>query len=930
MKRVFSVLLSTVMFLNCFAPLPVWADGEDGETPQSVIDVHVVNVGEPAPAESKAEQSAPAAAPAESKAEESTPASAPVESKPAVSAPASAPAENEPAESAPAAAPAQESGAGARENTEAAAPARESGGDSASSEGEESATANAPASAEAPAATEEASAGRESAPAQEAPAEQEGGRAEPEAAADSEAGEPAEPEMPSDAGNGKADETSGTDETAADGAADTAAPAEADVMMMKAAPLQAPAAEGASEDAEETQAKGEETGYITERKEQDENLIDTTFGTPDDIDKKGNLTNVESSYELCVDENGVYQLTFKINEGVDVETITVDLTKALEELQAYAGATGMNTLQPGDTRTFQIWITSDSDHTYRYSEGSFILTTPEQDINEIPEDPTIGFDGQELDKEHTGRSSRDAYTNLPAIQDILIEMGLDAYDRNRPASYQISEMRSILLKRYGEGTGDITTAVINCLLDYYSKKEGTTYTDFATMLKESPDAARDIENTGGIAISGVKLPVDPAALYDFYYKDIERIVYGDNTEFATGENKEPTTTTKTIYTVTDHDGGAIYTDCYPASELGVYYVNMMTRYKNQGYPINDPAKVLIYVDPSNGRMIFGFENADGTWAEVDNFDGNTRTLTTHESSYRQIAWHQDEATKDATVEQYMLGEDSETWKKVDAYFESLLADGISASEASAMTQDFVKFMMAVNIDFYLAGNGYQSTQWGWHNTIDLERVDGELHVEKVDENDNPVTSDETTFQLWYYKNDDKDQKYYYTSYETEVTDDQGNKTKQQTKGFVKYDPDNKNISWTIDTTGGKLDISYAMLENIIYYLQEKVAPEGYELDKTVYIICDSEEDVKKAEELLKKDPSVDSSKTKYAGRIDSEDEGGLRIKVVNVKNTPTPAPKPTPTPGVPGDNPPPSLVTIGGCELPRAGLINMNEGDCFD
>ena len=61
MKKVLSILLSAVMFLNCFAPLSVWADGvEEPEAPQTgTIDVHVVNVGDAAPAEDK-----PAEAPA--------------------------------------------------------------------------------------------------------------------------------------------------------------------------------------------------------------------------------------------------------------------------------------------------------------------------------------------------------------------------------------------------------------------------------------------------------------------------------------------------------------------------------------------------------------------------------------------------------------------------------------------------------------------------------------------------------------------------------------------------------------------------------------------------------------------------------------------------------------------------------------------------
>ena len=695
---------------------------------------------------------------------------------------------------------------------------------------------------------------------------------------------------------------------------------------------------GAAEEAMELAARdGEEvpadSGLITERKEQDENLIATNFSDLENKDTTSTLETVEEHYNLFVDENGVYQLTFTIQEGTDDEEITIDLTKALDALQAYAGATGANTLQPGDTRAFQIWINSESGHTYKYKDGSFILTTPESDAEDIPENPAQGFDGQDLDSEHTGRATRDAYTNLPALQEMLKAQGLDAYDLRTPPSYAISQLQRDLKAKYE--TDNLTEAVMQCLVDYYSGRDGVDYASFDEMLKQSPDAARDIENTAGRQLSGVKLPSDPAQLYDFWYNDIHRFVYGDAEDVAraTGENRNPTTTTKTIYTVTDHDDGAVYDNCYTAAELGSYYVSMMNRYKNSyGYPIGDPAKVLIHVDPQTGRMTFGFANEDGSWAEADSYDGDERTFTTTESAFENVEWHRDPALAEATVADYMKGEDSEFWSKADAYFSQLLADGISADSASAMTKQYVEFMMATNVDGALAGNGYQDTEWGWHNTIDLTRVDGEMDLEKVDGNGSLITDSETTFQLWTYKDTDEDgaytendDKFFYTTYENEVTDEAtGEKTKVQTQGFVKYDSSNSSLTYTIDTTGGKLHIDYAMLENIVYYLQEVAAPKGYEIDTTVYVICDDEETAAEAERMLK-DTTVDTSKGfSYAGAIDSKKP--LKIQVVNTKSTTPPS-----TPGnPPSENPPAETVTIADYNIPLAGVINMNEGDCFN
>ena len=52
-------------------------------------------------------------------------------------------------------------------------------------------------------------------------------------------------------------------------------------------------------------------------------------------------------------------------------------------------------------------------------------------------------------------------------------------------------------------------------------------------------------------------------------------------------------------------------------------------------------------------------------------------------------------------------------------------------------------------------------------------------------------------------------------------------------GWVEYKPaKNKTLSYTITTTNGKLNIDYALLENMVYYLQEAVAPDGYDIDTT--------------------------------------------------------------------------------------------------
>ena len=58
--------------------------------------------------------------------------------------------------------------------------------------------------------------------------------------------------------------------------------------------------------------------------------------------------------------------------------------------------------------------------------------------------------------------------------------------------------------------------------------------------------------------------------------------------------------------------------------------------------------------------------------------------------------------------------------------------------------------------------------------------------------------------------------------------------------WVKYDPSKDKLTYTVTTTNGKLNIDYALLENVVYYLQEAIAPDGYDTDPEIYVICDEE------------------------------------------------------------------------------------------
>ena len=117
--------------------------------------------------------------------------------------------------------------------------------------------------------------------------------------------------------------------------------------------------------------------------------------------------------------------------------------------------------------------------------------------------------------------------------------------------------------------------------------------------------------------------------------------------------------------------------------------------------------------------------------------------------------------------------------------------------------------------------------------------------------------------------------------------------------WVKYDPTKDKLTYTVTTTNGKLNIDYALLENVVYYLQEAIAPDGYDTDPEIYVICD-EESYKELEGTEVTNPATGATskvtESSWLGSI----LGGKTLSKINFMNTatvvPDPDPEPTPDP----------------------------------
>lgn len=266
-----------------------------------------------------------------------------------------------------------------------------------------------------------------------------------------------------------------------------------------------------------------------------------------------------------------------------------------------------------------------------------------------------------------------------------------------------------------------------------------------------------------------------------------------------------------------------------------------------------------------------------------------------------------------TIGDYMADKLNETdgaWDKANAYFNALLRSGVSSEEAT-----WVAFTMATNIDGPRADNDYHNTAWNWYSSMVLKQQDGTFNLTKVDTDGSQLGDDEgegqTSFYLWYIdsKTETDEQGNQKTTdvtkycvyvdpvYET-VENEDGTKSQKLVKdgyyGWVEYDPDNKELNYTVSTTNGTLNIDYALLEGVVYYLQEKAAPDGYKVDSNIYVICDEESyqqmTVEKGVSSVINPATGVESAVVYMGAI----KGGETLKV-NFVNGKT-APKPDPTP----------------------------------
>ena len=611
------------------------------------------------------------------------------------------------------------------------------------------------------------------------------------------------------------------------------------------------------EDKDDTEDKGDsgeetpDTGDTEEKGEEGSGSEETPEEKPEETPKED-----DTDYSCAYDpKSGHFKITFNIKEDAEGDQ-TIELSKVHEVVQQYGedvvdkwlateegqnwykneeGWIGLDKVeknvkiannveycvsytrdengniqrkvalvpQAGDTVIYDVSLANGSKHTYVYQDGSLTVATAKLPKNDNP-NASVGFDGQPLPDIIADTNVVITYNrgkDVHGCMEDLIDQ-LEDVDRQYDSPSTVRRAVDKYIKNHYNGDYDAY------ILDYYNKKDGTSYTSVNDLLANNEAALTDLNKSG----TGEKLhsiTFDSPTYYNHFYKNV----------------------------------------------------------------------LSLKVDDSD---------------KLEEFKKDTG-----------VSWNS--SGKELTIGDYMYDKLNSTegaWDKANSYFNALLSSGLNEDEAT-----WAAFALAVNLDGELANNNIQNKPLSWYASMVLHQTDGTLDLTKTDKKTGEIIGDDagegqTSFYLWKYETDketgEKDTMYCTYVEPTYTTNEAGEQVLEK-DGFycwVKYDPSKDKLTYTVTTTNGKLNIDYALLENVVYYLQEAIAPDGYDTDPEIYVICD-EESYKELEGTEVTNPATGATskvtESSWLGSI----LGGKTLSI-NFMNTatvvPDPDPEPTPDP----------------------------------
>lgn len=611
----------------------------------------------------------------------------------------------------------------------------------------------------------------------------------------------------------------------------------------------------------DTEEKGEEGSGSEETPEQPEETPENPAETPEETPEKPSEEPAEddTDYSCAYDpDTGHFKVTFNIKEDAEGDQ-TIELSKVQEVVQQYGedvvdnwlatedgqkwykrneGYIGYDKVQKnlkiannveycvsytrdengniqrkvalvpqaGDTIIYDVSLTNGSKHTYVYQDGSLTVATAKLPKNDDP-NASVGFDGQPLPGVISGTDVSVTYNRGMGVHGCMEDL-IDQLDVDRQWDSPSTVQRAVDKYIKDHYNGDYNAYI----LDYYNKKDGTSYTSVNDLIANNEAALTDL-NKSGTGVELHHITFDSPTYYNHFYKNV----------------------------------------------------------------------LSLKVDDSD---------------KLEKFKKDTG-----------VSWNS--SGNELTIGDYMYDKLNSTegaWDKANSYFNALLSSGLNEDEAT-----WAAFALAVNLDGELANNNMQKKPLSWYASMVLHQADGTLDLTKTDKKTGEIIGDDegegqTSFYLWKYETDKKTGEknpMYCTYVEPTYTTNEDGEQVLEKDGFycwVKYDPTKDKLTYTVTTTNGKLNIDYALLENVVYYLQEAIAPDGYDTDPEIYVICD-EESYKELEGTEVTNPATGAtskvSTDSWLGSI----LGGktLSINFVNTATVPDPEPTPDPDPVPPVD-----------------------------
>lgn len=702
---------------------------------------------------------------------------------------------------------------------------------------------------------------------------------------------------------------------------------------------------------EETPGTGDtDTGDTEEKGEEGSGSEETPEEKPEETPKEDD-TDCSCAYDP---DTGHFKITFNIKEDAKGDQ-TIELSKVQEVVSkngesyldtdegkqklavaqmwgdktmtytyngvkyVYTLATGTVSLyqEPGCTTIFDISLSNGSKHTYVYKDSSFTVATP--DVSNTDKTGVTGFDGQELPNDYVGNTKlqlKYSKTGEAGCMEKLVEDALREFDDDHYLNQYLDTDGNPTTKIQGKATLAAGSEVITNKKGSFVKvtsasgKEYYYKLDYAnTSLVKEVDGkkvlADTVQNTSILYTEkGTKdsafghydrETTDLIALRPAIKKYMEAYGYASYDDYILDYYKKPNGTKyDSVEELLRNNKDA------QASLLHSGTAMPGNSYKDPNGPLGDASSTM---DPSTLYDNFYQNILSFKVGDPEKVDAEAGGNVDHNHSHGQ--WAADGTQE--TIGDYMADKLNETpgaWDKANSYFNTLLANGMSEDEAT-----WAAFAMATNIDFQNAGNDYQNTAWNWYASMVLHQADGTLDLTKTDKKTGEIIGDDegegqTSFYLWKYETDketgEKDTMYCTYVEPTYTTNEAGEQVLEK-DGFycwVKYDPTKDKLTYTVTTTNGKLNIDYALLENVVYYLQEAIAPDGYDTDPEIYVICD-EESYKELEGTEVTNPATGATSKVTADSWLGSILGGKTLSI-NFMNTatvvPDPDPEPTPDP----------------------------------